>query len=118
MKRKYPLSYFFLGALQNLIRYFLIGLIGLVLLIIGLAGVHICQVIGAIVLTCYLLLCIIGQFFIRSACLKESNHPDFNQFMDGAFGHNNHDEDVFSPHERIIKMVEGKINSQDNDLDD
>lgn len=118
MKRKYSVSFFLLGILQNLIRYFLIGLIGLIFLIIGVIGVPVCKIIGTIVLACYLLLSIIEQFVIRSASLKESDNPEFNQFMDAAFGVNNQDENALSSHEKIAKIVKDKIKSQDTDLDD
>jgi hypothetical protein len=117
MKRKYPFTFFILGVFQNMIRYFLIGFIGFVILIIGVIGVPICKIVGLFVVTIYLLLCIIEQLFIRSISLKESNNQEFNQFMDAAFGVNN-DENALSAHERIIKVVEDKIKSQDKDTDD
>lgn len=116
MKRKYPLSFFLLGVLQNLIRYFLIGLIGFVFIIIGVIGVPICNIIGMMVLAGYLLLSIIEQLFIRSSILKESDNHEFNQFMDAAFGINNNDEKSHFPYERTVKIVEDKIKSQDTDL--
>lgn len=117
MKRKYPVSFFFLGVLQNFVRYFVIGLIGLVFLVIGVSGVHICKIIGTIVLVCYLLLCVAMQFFIRFTILKKSNNPEFDKFMNDAFGVNNHSENALSSHERIIKMIEDKIKSHNADLD-
>lgn len=117
MKRKYPVSFFLLGILHNLIRYLLIGIIGLVLLVIGFFGVNICKIIGAIVIICYFLQCIIEQFFIRSTILKESDNPEFNNFMDNAFGNNDYDKNTFSSSEKIIKMVEDKIKSENIDSD-
>ena len=115
MKRKYPVSFFFFGVLGNLLRYIIIGLIGLALLIIGFFGVDACIIAGAIVLACYLLLCIIRQISIRSTCLKESGNPDFDELIDGAFGENSHEGSASSPHERIVQMVEEKIKSQETE---
>lgn len=111
MKRKYPVSYFILGVFQNFVRYFLIGLIGIVLLVIGFIGVHICKIVGTIVLLCYVLLCIIEQLFIRSASLKQSDNPEFNQIMDSLFGVENHDENNSS----FFEILEDKMKAQDDD---
>ena len=116
MERKYPVSFFFLGVFQNCIQYFFLGLIGLILLIIGVIGVHICKIIGVIVLVCYFSLCIIKQLFIRSASLKESDNTEYNKFMDGAFGENKHDENALCPHKKIINMVENVIKTRDKDF--
>lgn len=118
MKRKYPLSFFILGVLQNLIRYFLIGLLGLVLFIIGVMGAPIYKKIGTVILVGYILFSIIPQIFIRSSILKDSDNHEFNEFMNAAFGINNDDDDEnpHLPHKRITKMVEDKINSQDRDI--
>ena len=69
-----------------------------------------------IVLAGYLLLSIIEQLFIRSSILKESDNHEFNQLMDAAFGINNNDENSRFSHERIVKIVEDKINSQNTNL--
>lgn len=103
MKRKYPLSFFLFGILQNLIRYLFIGFIGLVLLVVGFFGVHFCKIIGAIVIICYFLQCIIEQFLIRFAALKESDNAEFNNFMDNAFGNNDCDNNAFSSSEKSLK---------------
>jgi len=116
MKRRYS-NYFFLhGVIQNLIRYLIIGITGLVLLIIGLVYIPICKIIGLIVLAIYLLLSVIEQFSIRSESLKESDNPEFNQFMDVAFGLNKQDENGLSSHERIIKIVEDNMKSKNTDF--
>ena len=117
-EKKVPCFLFPFGVIQNLIRCFLIGLIGLVLLIIGAIWVPICKIIGITILACYILLSIIKQCFIRAASLKESDNPEFDQFMDAAFGVNNPDENASSTRERIMKIVEDKIKSQDTDSND
>lgn len=112
MKRKYPMSFFIMGILQNLVRYAFIGLIGALFLIIGTFGADICKTIGIIIFICYFLLCFIEQFIIRFVSLKESNNPEFNEFMDGAFGVSNQDEITLSARQKIINNMEEKIKSQ------
>lgn len=116
MNRKYPMSFFIIGLLQNLVKYAFIGLISAILLIIGFLGVDICKIIGTIILAVYFLLCVIEQIFIRSAIIKESDNPEFNKFMDQAFGFND-DDNAISTHQKIVKIVEDKIISQDSNLD-
>lgn len=116
MKRKYPITFFVLGVFLNLIRYFLICLIGLVIIIIGIISFPICKTIGLAIIAFYLLLSIIDQLFIRSASLNESDDQEFNQFMDAAFGVD--DDNALSAHERVMKVAEDKIKLQDNDMDD
>jgi hypothetical protein len=118
MKRKYPTSFFVIGIMQNLVKYVFISLIGALFLIIGFLGTDMCITIGIIILICYFLLCVIEQFIIRSAILKESNSPEFNEFMDGAFGVNNQDENTLSSHQKIINIVEEKIKSQSSNRKD
>lgn len=118
MKRKYPMSFFVIGIMQNLVKYVLIGLIGALFLIIGFFGTDMCITIGIIVLICYFLLCVIEQFIIRSSILKESSSPEFNEFMDSVFGVNNQDENTLSSHQKIINIVEEKIKSQSSNRKD
>jgi hypothetical protein len=114
MKRKYPMSIFIIGIIQNLVKYVFIGLVGVLFLIIGFFGNDIFITIGRIILICYFILCVMEQFIIRSASLKESSNPEFNEFMDAAFGIDNQDENNFSPHQKIINIVEEKIKSQNS----
>lgn len=109
MRRKYPIWFFLFGLLQNMTRYILIGLTGIVLWIIGLFGVDICKTIGAIVLGIYLLICIVEQFIIRSATLKESDNPELNEFFDQAFGIENQEQSGISASRRIVDHVNGII---------
>lgn len=113
IKRKYPGSLFLLGVLQNGIRYFLIGLLGLVLFIIGSMAVPVCKTIGTIVLIGYGLLCVIEQFVIRHVCLKESDHPEFNTMMDDLLGVDENGENTLF-HKRIQEMAE-ETKPQDSD---
>ncbi len=117
MKRKYPMYFFIMGIIQNLVKYVFIGLIGVIFLIVGLFGPDICKTIGSIILTVYFLICVIEQFFIRSAILKESDNPEFNELMDETFGINNNDQNDLSAQQKIIKSVEERIKSQDENLD-
>lgn len=115
MERKYPVSFFVMGILLNLVKYIFIGLVGTIFLIIGFSGVNICKTIGIVILTGYLVLCVIEQLINRSTILKESNNSELNEFLDHAFGVNKQDETNLSPSQRIINIVEDKIKSQDKD---
>lgn len=115
MNRKYPASIFFMGLLLNLAKYLLIGLIGVIFLIIGFFGVDICKIIGIIIIVVYLLLCLIEQIMIRSASLKESRNPEFNEFMNSAFGVNDQEDKNLSNIQRIKNIIEEKIKSQKDD---
>ena len=91
MKRKYPAVYFFLGLIQNMIRYFWILLIALVLIIIGAINKNICLYIGLGVLAIYILVCFIEQMVIRSTALKQTGNPAYDEIMDVILGGSSED---------------------------
>lgn len=118
MKRKYPILFFIMGLLQSMIRYFLIGLIGIVLWIFGLFGIEICKLFSVIVLAGYFLLCVAEQIIMRSVSLGDSDNPELNEFRDIAFGVKNKNENNKSAQERIVDHVNSIIKAQNEKNDD
>jgi hypothetical protein len=118
MNRKYPILFFFMGLLQSMIRYFFIGLIGIVLWIIGLYGIEFCKVCSVIILAGYLLICVVEQIIFCFVSLQESENPELNEFLDIAFGANNKGENNKSAHQRIIDHVNSIIKDQNEKNDD
>ncbi len=86
MKRRYPAAFFILGLFQNMIRYFLLALIAVILIIIGAVCKNICLYIGLGVLALYFLLCLIEQIILRRTALKQSGNPAFDEIMDVILG--------------------------------
>lgn len=86
MKRRYPISRFLIGILQNMIRYCFILLLAVIFFVIGAFHHPVCLYIGIAVVCIYFLICIIEQFIIRAVSLRPSNNQAFNNEMDKFFG--------------------------------
>jgi len=107
-----------MGLLQSMIRYLLIGLIGIVLWIFGLSGIEICKLFSVIVLAGYFLLCVVEQIIMRSVSLEDSDNPELNEFRDIAFGVKNKNENNKSAQQRIVDHVNSIIKAQNGKNDD
>lgn len=72
MKDGFSWLVFLSGVFSNLIRYFWILLISAVLMIIGIAGVNICKIIGICVFILYLLAAVIEWAVTFQSALKQT----------------------------------------------
>ncbi|WP_455716556.1 hypothetical protein, partial [Anaerosporobacter sp.] len=86
MKRKYPITLFLLGMISNAIRYFVIGLLGIVFVFIGLFAGKGCMIFGLVILMGYVVLCTIEQIKIRNATLNTSGNSEVDKLLDAILG--------------------------------
>lgn len=102
--RKIPFAFFVLGVVQCLIRYFLIGVAGIICLIIGLITRGVAVQFGVILLLFWILFSILDEIRICRTIKRESNNAEVNEIFDRFFGE-----------EELMKKVldEGKDVSKD-----
>ncbi len=102
--RKIPFAFFVLGVVQCLIRYFLIGVAGIICLIIGLITRGVAVQFGVILLLFWILFSILDEIWICRTIKRESNNAEVNEIFDRFFGE-----------EELMKKVldEGKDVSKD-----
>lgn len=79
-KRKYPISFFILGVISNMIRTFYVGVLILLLLIIGLVSNNIFIKISGGILCIWIIFAVVEQIQIRKIALSS--------IMDVIFGEN------------------------------
>lgn len=80
--RKYPMSLFLIGFITNIIfHFFWLFLPGVILIIAGIF-IRPCLLAGLAVFLIDIIVSFIEQMRIRSACLKDSDHPDFRKFQE------------------------------------
>lgn len=93
-KRKYPLSFFFLGVIINMIRTFYVAVLILLLLVIGLVNNNIYIKISGGILCLWIIFAVVEQIQIRKTVLNKSKNEEFNHIMDVMFGENGGTNDV------------------------
>lgn len=84
--RKIPFSFFVLGVVQCLIRYFLIGIVGLACLFIGLINQSAAVQLGIIILLFWFFLSIIDEIKICHTIKENSSNAEVNEIFDKLFG--------------------------------
>lgn len=87
-KRKYPVSFFILGVISNMIRKFYVAVLILILLIIGLVYSNIFIKISGWILFIWIIFAFVEQILIRKIVLSKSENEEFNNIMDVIFGEN------------------------------
>ena len=84
--RKIPFAFFALGVIQCLIRYFLIGVMGLICLLIGIITHSKAIQFGFCIILLWILLSIIDEIRICHTIRKDHSRSDLNEFYDKFFG--------------------------------
>lgn len=84
--RKIPVTFFALGVIQCLIRYFLIGVIGLICLLIGFITRSKAIPLGFCIILFWILLSIIDEIRICHTIKNDSSRSDVNEIFDKLFG--------------------------------
>lgn len=87
-KRRYPLSFFVMGVISNLIRTLYVGGLIFLLWIIGLVNNGILIKISGVLLWMWVIFAVVEQIQIGKTSLNKSENEDFNRIMDGMFGEN------------------------------
>jgi hypothetical protein len=87
-KRRYPISFFFLGVIGNLLRTFYVGGLIFLLWIIGLVSNSIFIKISSGILWIWIIFAVVEQIHIRKTCLSKSENENFNRMLDGIFDEN------------------------------
>ncbi|MCM1497760.1 MAG: hypothetical protein NC124_04765 [Clostridium sp.] len=102
--RKIPFAFFVFGVVQCLIRYFLIGVVGLACLLIGMLTHSGAVQFGFCMILLWILLSILDEIRICHTIRKENSRSDLNEIYDKLFGE-----------EELMKKVldEGKDASMD-----
>lgn len=102
--RKIPFAFFVFGVIQCLIRYFLIGILGLICLLIGIITHSKAVQFGFCMILLWILFSIIDEIRICHTIRKDNSRSDLNEIYDKLFGE-----------EEIMKKVldEGKDASID-----
>lgn len=102
--RKIPFAFFVFGVIQCLIRYFLIGIMGLICLLIGIITHSKAVQFGFCMILLWILFSIIDEIRICHTIRKDNSRSDLNEIYDKLFGE-----------EEIMKKVldEGKDASID-----
>lgn len=102
--RKIPFAFFVLGVVQCLIRYFLIGFLGLICLMLGLITHSEAVQFGIMILLFWVLLSILDEIRICYTIKQDSSNEELNEIFDKFFGE-----------EELMKKVldEGKDISED-----
>ena len=84
--RKIPVAFFALGVIQCLIRYFLMGVIGLACLLIGFITHSKAIPFGFCIILFWILLSIIDEIRICHTIKKDNSRSDINEIFDKLFG--------------------------------
>lgn len=109
--KKYPISLFVFGFLQNFfLHFFWLFIPAVILLIVGIF-IKPCLYIGGIVLVADLIASLVEQLLIRKTCLSDSDNPDFKAFQDALFANGDWKENV-------DEYVKNQISKYENSSDD
>lgn len=101
--RKIPFSFFVLGVVQCLIRYFLIGVAGIISLIAGFITHSVAVQFGIIILIFWILFSVLDEIRLCHTIKRESSNAEVNEMFDKFFGEE----------ELMKKVLEGKATSED-----
>lgn len=101
--RKIPFSFFVLGVIQCVIRYFLIGVAGIICLIVGFITHSAAVQFGIILLLFWILISILDEIRLCYIIKKGSDNAEVNEIFDKFFGEE----------ELMKKALKGKETSED-----
>lgn len=84
--RKIPIAFFIFGVIQCLIRFFVIGAIGLICLVVGLISQSIALEVGALLIIGWILIAVIDEVRVCHTIKTDSSNSEVNEIFDSMFG--------------------------------
>lgn len=84
--RKIPAAFFVFGVIQCLIRFFWVGAIGLICLVVGLISRSIALEVGALLIIGWILIAVVDEVLVCHTIKTDSSNSEVNQIFDSMFG--------------------------------